>query len=206
MPKRRVRIPDTRGARARPKRERRAGENGPVPATREAIGGAASDVAGLQRLVGNRAVAQLLQSEAATRPAVSPAGARAVQRRHHRHGGGGQAPMVQAQPATMRVQIQAKKPKYDDGVGLTEATPGAGVTSAQIQAAITLMIQRFPLRGGRTALTDTAAQVMADLAGRVNAATGELGRNNSTSWRVEFEDWTGFRIDVENIRGRNLYA
>jgi hypothetical protein len=113
---------------------------------------------------------------------------------------------VQVEPATMRVQVQAKSPKYDDGVGLTEATAGAGVTTAQIQAALTLLIQRFPSRGGREALTNTSAQVTTDLATRVNATTGELGRNNSTSWRVDFGGWTGFRIDVENIRGRNLYA
>jgi hypothetical protein len=173
--------------------------------------GAAADIAALQRLAGNRAVTALLRAAGPAADALPAAPApvqQALQRRHHNHGrraGAAVQPPVAALPATMRVQVQSKKPRYDDGIGLTEAVAGAGVTTAQIQAAIATMIARFPSRGGRDALNDTVGEVLADLATRVNPA-GEQGRNNSTSWRVDDPDYTGFRIDVENIRGRNLYA
>jgi hypothetical protein len=211
MPKQRVRVPDTSDAPVRPARRRRAGGAEPAAATREAAAGAPPDVAGLQRLVGNRAVAQLLQAEAAAAAAAPPAAVRAIQRHRHRGGhgggrrGGNEAPQEERPTATMRVQIQCAQPRFDLGEGINEAAEGDGVTTAQIEAAFTRLVNR--LSGAvKRAARDRLDDVMNDLRGRVNANTGELGRNNSTSWYIDHPGTRAFRMDVENIRGRNLYA
>jgi hypothetical protein len=204
-----VRIPDTSDAPARPERQRRVAGSEAAPVTREATAAANPDVAGLQRLVGNRAMAQPLQAGAGA--AAPPAAVQAIQRHRHRGGHGGgrrggvQAPQEERPTATMRVQIQCAQPRFDLGEGINEATEGAGVTTAEIQAAFNRLVNR--LTGAvKRAARDRLVDVMADLQGRVNATTGELGRNNSTSWYIDHPGTRAFRMDVENIRGRNLYA
>jgi len=157
----------------------------------------------LQRTVGNQGTLALLR-DAASADAL----ATIVQRHRHRggHGArGGVGGPVPAIVATMRVQIQCAEPRMDLGQGITETAPGVGVTTAQIQAAFNGLLQQLP-GGIRRPARDRLGDVMGDLAGRVNAATGEVGRNNSTSWPIEARGMRGFRLDVENIRGRNLYS
>ncbi len=157
----------------------------------------------LQRMVGNQGTLALLR-DAGSAAAL----AAVVQRRRFRAAQGGRGAVggpVPAVVATMRVQIQCADPRMDLGQAITETAPGVGVTTAQIRAAFNTLLQRLP-GGLRRPASDRLEEVMADIAGRVNAATGELGTNNSTSWPIQQRGMRGFRMDVENIRGRNLYS